>query len=117
MRSGEVNVWMVNTGWTGGPYGVGNRIKLSYTRAMISAALNGSLDSIETQVHPVFGMKMPVHCEGVPADLLDPRKTWADPAAYDAKAEELAKRFINNFKKYEAGTPASILAAGPKLRF
>ena len=117
LRSGEVNVWMVNTGWTGGPYGIGNRIKLGYTRAMISAALDGSLDAVETVVHPVFGMKMPVRCAGVPSELLDPRKTWADPAAYDEKAEELAKRFINNFKKYEAGTPASILAAGPKLRF
>jgi phosphoenolpyruvate carboxykinase (ATP) len=108
---------MVNTGWTGGPYGEGNRIKLGYTRAMIAAALNGELDQVETKVHPVFGMKMPVRCAGVPSELLDPRKTWTDPAAYDEKADELAKRFINNFKKYEAGTPASILAAGPKLRF
>ncbi len=116
LKAQEVQVWMVNTGWTGGPYGVGNRIKLSYTRAMISAALTGKLDTMTYERHPVFGMEMPVSCEGVPAELLNPRATWADPMAYDQKANELAKQFVQNFKKYEAGTPAAILAAAPVIR-
>lgn len=116
LKNQDVSVWMVNTGWTGGPYGVGNRMKLSYTRAMISAALNGKLDEVNYSAHPVFGMQMPETCEGVPADLLNPRNTWEDPQAYDRKANELARQFIQNFKKYEAGTPAAILAAAPVIR-
>lgn len=112
----NVKVWLVNTGWTGGAYGTGNRIKLSYTRAMISSALNGTLEKVETIKHPVFGVEMPLNCPGVPSELLNPRNTWSDAALYDQKADELARLFINNFKKYAAGTPEAILAAGPTPR-
>ncbi len=114
MRENKVNVWMVNTGWSGGGYGVGKRMKLSYTRAMISAALNGQLDNVSYEAHPVFGMMMPTTCEAVPSELLNPRNTWADVVAYDAKAKNLAEQFIKNFEKYSAGVDAEILAAAPK---
>src|SRR5690606_3172445 len=83
-------VWLVNTGWTGGPYGTGSRIKLRYTRAMINAALSGKLDEVEYRTHPVFGVAMPVSCPDVPADLLDPIRTWENADAYTAQAEKLA---------------------------
>ena len=91
-------VWLVNTGWTGGPYGVGSRMKIAYTRAMIRAALSGALDNVAYQRHPVFNIDMPTSCPGVPAEVLDPRGTWADKAAYDAQATKLAKMFVENFK-------------------
>lgn len=116
MKEKNVKVWMVNTGWTGGPYGVGKRMKLAYTRAMIRAALNGSLDSAPFEKEPVFGMMVPTACDGVPSALLNPRSTWEDSAAYDRQANELARQFNQNFKKYESGTPASILAAAPVLK-
>jgi phosphoenolpyruvate carboxykinase (ATP) len=114
MRENQVNVWMINTGWSGGGYGVGKRMKLGYTRAMITAALNGQLDNVSYEAHPVFGMMMPTSCEGVPAALLNPRSTWADANAYDAKAKNLAEQFIKNFENYSAGVDAEILAAAPK---
>ncbi len=114
MRENQVNVWMINTGWSGGGYGVGKRMKLNYTRAMISAALNGQLDNVSYEAHPVFGMMMPTTCEAVPSELLNPRNTWADAVAYDAKAKNLAEQFIKNFEKYSAGVDAEILAAAPK---
>jgi phosphoenolpyruvate carboxykinase (ATP) len=114
MKAHDVNVWMINTGWSGGSYGVGNRMKLSYTRAMISAALNGDLDNVEMTVHPVFGMLMPTSCPNVPVEMLNPRNTWKDPNAYDTTAHKLAKEFINNFEKYAAGVTPEILAAAPK---
>jgi phosphoenolpyruvate carboxykinase (ATP) len=114
MKAHNVNVWMINTGWSGGSYGVGNRMKLSYTRAMISAALNGDLDNIEMAEHPVFGMLMPTSCPNVPAEILNPRSTWKDSIAYDTTAHKLAKEFINNFEKYAAGVTPEILAAAPK---
>ena len=113
MRSHEVNVWMINTGWSGGGYGVGNRMKLSYTRAMITAALNGALDQVEFEKHPVFGMLMPKMCPGVPKELLHPRYTWADRAAYDQAAIKLAEMFIQNFEKYAAGVSEEILQSAP----
>jgi len=91
-------VWLVNTGWTGGPYGVGNRIKLQYTRAMIRAALEGRLTDFSTD--PIFGLSVVASCPDVPAEVLDPRSTWADAAAYDAKASELREKFDQNFEKY-----------------
>lgn len=115
MEKGNVNVWLVNTGWTGGPYGVGNRIKLSYTRAMITAALNGKLDNVETKPDTIFGVAIPNEVPGVPTDVLQPRNTWKDKAAYDEKARFLAGLFIDNFKKYASGVPAEILAAAPKI--
>ena len=113
MREHEVNVWMINTGWSGGSYGVGSRMKLSYTRAMITAALNGELDHVQFESHPVFGMMMPVSCPNVPSEMLNPRNTWADANAYDAKAKDLAQQFINNFSKYAAGVSDEILQAAP----
>ncbi len=115
MRKHEVNVWMINTGWSGGPYGIGNRIKLSYTRAMINAALNGDLASVEYVAHPVFGMLMPTACPGVPKEILYPRSTWPDKTAYDAKSMELAREFIKNFEKYASGVTDEILKAAPKI--
>lgn len=113
MREHAVNVWMINTGWSGGSYGVGSRMKLSYTRAMITAALNGDLDHVQFEAHPVFGMMMPVSCPNVPSEMLNPRNTWADTNAYDVKAKDLAQQFINNFSKYAAGVSEEILQAAP----
>lgn len=107
--------WLVNTGWSGGPYGVGQRMKISYTRAMIRAILNGELASIETIPDPTFGVNVPVACPGVPAEVLQPRNTWADKEAYDRQAADLARRFSDNFKKYEAGVADAIKAAAPRV--
>ncbi|TAH09493.1 MAG: phosphoenolpyruvate carboxykinase (ATP) [Sphingobacteriia bacterium] len=114
MKAHNVNVWMINTGWSGGSYGTGNRMKLGYTRAMISAALNGELDKVEMTEHPIFGMLMPTSCPNVPSEILNPRSTWKDSVAYDTTANKLAKEFINNFEKYAAGVTPEILAAAPK---
>ena len=111
----KVHVWLVNTGWSGGAYGTGHRMKLGYTRAMITAALEGKLDNVNYEAHPVFGMMMPVECPGVPAEILNPRNTWADKAAYDAMAKNLAGQFVHNFEKYASGANEEILAAAPKL--
>ncbi len=113
MKEHNVNVWMINTGWSGGPYGIGSRIKLAYTRAMITAALEGKLDTVKYMPHPVFGMMMPVNCPGVPSEILNPRSTWADVVAYDAKSKELAGLFVKNFEKYASGVSAEILDAAP----
>lgn len=115
MRKHNVNVWMINTGWSGGPYGVGQRMKLPYTRAMITAALEGKLDNAEFEAHSVFGMMMPKECPGVPAEVLNPRNTWANKEEYDAKAKDLAAQFIKNFEKYASGVSEEILAAAPKI--
>ena len=115
IREHQVNVWMINTGWSGGGYGVGKRMKLPYTRAMITAALNGELEGLEYQAHPVFGMEVPTTCPNVPSEILDARSTWADKAAYDAVAADLASQFIHNFEKYAAGVSAEIIAAAPKV--
>ncbi|OEY73345.1 phosphoenolpyruvate carboxykinase (ATP) [Salegentibacter salarius] len=113
MKEAGVNVWLVNTGWTGGAYGTGNRMKLKYTRAMISAALNGELKDVEFTTHEVFGLKMPVNCPDVPAEVLNPKKTWEDKAAYDKKAGELSSSFKKNFKKFEEYANDEIMAGGP----
>jgi phosphoenolpyruvate carboxykinase (ATP) len=115
IRKHKVNVWMVNTGWSGGAYGVGSRMKLAYTRAMISAALQGKLDEVEFESHPVFGMMIPKTCPQVPGEILNPRNTWFDKAAYDMAAKNLAQQFIKNFEKYAAGVAEEILAAAPKM--
>ncbi len=114
MKDHNVAVWMINTGWSGGPYGVGQRMKLNYTRAMITAALEGKLSDVELEAHPVFGMMMPTSCPGVPAEILNPRNTWEDKEAYDTKAKELAGKFVKNFEKYAAGVNEETLAAAPK---
>jgi phosphoenolpyruvate carboxykinase (ATP) len=115
MEKHQVNVWLVNTGWSGGPYGVGNRMKLSYTRAMISAALNGSLAKEEFVEHPVFGLLMPMNCPGVPSEILSPKNTWSSPQNYDHKANELAVAFLNNFKQFEEFASQEIKNALPKV--
>jgi len=115
MNDQKVNVWLMNTGWTGGSYGVGQRIKLSYTRALICAALNGKLKDVEFENMPIFNFAIPTSCEGVPAELLNPKNTWTDKAAYDAKAKSLAEQFVTNFKKYASGSGEEILAAAPKV--
>jgi phosphoenolpyruvate carboxykinase (ATP) len=114
MKEHGVRVWLVNTGWSGGPYLKGNRMRLSYTRAMITAALEGQLDGREYETHPVFGMEMPKSCPGVPSGLLNPRSTWADEKEYDEMAAKLAGWFIANFEKYAGDIPAEVLAASPK---
>ncbi|HEU4649670.1 MAG TPA: phosphoenolpyruvate carboxykinase (ATP), partial [Gemmatimonadales bacterium] len=106
-------VWLINTGWTGGAFGTGSRIKLSYTRAMVRAALSGLLDRARYVTDPVFGLEMPVAVPDVPAAVLDPRRTWTDPAAYDAQARKLAGMFKENFAQYSAHVSAAVAAAGP----
>jgi phosphoenolpyruvate carboxykinase (ATP) len=107
------NVWLVNTGWTGGPYGTGSRIKLAYTRAMIRAALSGHLDDAETVKDRFFGVEVPLHVPDVPDHVLRPRDTWKDGSAYDAQARKLAGMFAENFAKYTAQVPEAVRKAGP----
>lgn len=109
----DVDVFLVNTGWTGGEYGVGKRMDLSYTRAMVQAALEGELANVETVTDPIFGLHIPVACPGVPGEVLQPKKTWSDPDAYDAKAKELAQKFKDNFKKFTQA-PNDIAKGGPR---
>jgi phosphoenolpyruvate carboxykinase (ATP) len=115
MKEHNVKVWLVNTGWNGGPYGVGKRMKLSYTRAMITAALEGKLDNIEYDTTPWFKLSIPKSCEGVPSEILNARNTWPTPEAFDKKAQELAKEFVANFEKYASGASEEILAAAPRI--
>lgn len=115
LRGSDVKVWLVNTGWSGGAYGVGERIKLSYTRALISAALKGQLDDVEYDKLPVFGLEFPTTCPEVPSEILNPRDTWADKGAYDAKANDLASSFIKNFQQYSDAASEEIKAAAPKV--
>ncbi len=110
----EADCWLVNTGWSGGPYGEGQRMKIRHTRAMIRAILNGSLARVETRPDPVFGVHVPTSCPDVPAEVLQPRGTWKDASAYDVRARDLARRFNENFRKYEAGVSAEVRAAAPK---
>ncbi|HET8649382.1 MAG TPA: phosphoenolpyruvate carboxykinase (ATP), partial [Gemmatimonadales bacterium] len=114
IRQYDVRVWLVNTGWTGGAYGSGSRMKLPYTRAMVAAALAGKLDNVATTTDPVFGLAVPNEVPGVPSDVLSPRNTWKDPAAYDAQAKKLAGMFRENFQQYADGVPESVAQAGPK---
>lgn len=113
LRKHKSNVWLINTGWSGGPYGTGKRIKLSYTRAIVNAALAGELDKVKTNSDPIFGLAVPTHVEGVPAKVLNPRETWSDPATYDAQAKKLAGMFRENFEKF-GSVEAATKNAGPK---
>jgi phosphoenolpyruvate carboxykinase (ATP) len=114
MQEHKVNVWMINTGWTGGPVGIGNRMKLKYTRAMITAALEGKLNSVEFEADPIFGVAIPKECPNVPTEVLNPINTWADKTAFTEKAKYLAGLFVKNFEKYADGVSAEVLAAAPK---
>ena len=108
-------VWLINTGWSGGPYGVGQRLPIPYTRAMVNAALDGRLEDVPTWHDPVFGVEVPENCPDVPAEILRPRDTWRDPAAYDAQAAKLARMFHDNFQNYTEEVSERIAAAGPAL--
>lgn len=112
IRTHGTDVWLLNTGWTGGPYGIGHRFKLSWTRAFVSAILNGSLRNAQFVEHPIFGLRMPTSVPGVPNEVLDPRSTWKDKAAYDAKAKELAAKFRENDGRF--ALTAEVRAAGPR---
>jgi phosphoenolpyruvate carboxykinase (ATP) len=109
-----VNCWLVNTGWIGGPYGIGKRISIKYTRALLNAALDGSLLNVEYQTDPVFGFQVPRTCDSVPASVLNPSESWPSKDNYMQKYKELAARFVENFKKFESGCPPEVIAAGPK---
>jgi phosphoenolpyruvate carboxykinase (ATP) len=106
--------WLVNTGWSGGRFGVGKRMSLKHTRALVNAALDGKLDGVEFVTEPAFGLQIPVSCPGVPTEILNPRNVWADKKAYDRQAADLAGRFEANFQQFDA--PEEVRAAGPKAR-
>jgi len=114
LKKHNATVWLVNTGWSGGAYGVGSRMKLSYTRAMVRALLAGKLDKVATTTDPIFGLHLPTAIEGVPAEILNPRNTWKDGAAYDTQAKKLAAMFVENIKKFGTAVSGAILGAGPK---
>jgi len=113
LRQHKSNVWLINTGWIGGPYGVGERIKLKYTRTIVHAALHGDLDDVKTHTDAVFGLAVPNEIHGVPAKVLNPRESWSDPTAYDAQAKKLAGMFRENFEKF-GSVEAATKRAGPK---
>jgi len=115
IKESGASVWLVNTGWTGGPHGIGSRMSLPHTRRMVNAALNGELDDVEFHEEPFFGLMVPQHVPGVPDELLNPRQTWSDPEAYDAKAQSLADMFRSNFEQFKDQASADILAGGPKV--
>ncbi len=110
-----VKCWLVNTGWVGGPYGIGKRISIRHTRALLNAALTGKLDQVEYYRDPVFGFEVPTTCPGVPDEVLKPWSSWPSREEYDKKYKQLAMRFIENFKKFEEGTPREVIEAGPKV--
>jgi phosphoenolpyruvate carboxykinase (ATP) len=111
----DARVWLVNTGWTGGAYGTGKRMKIAYTRAMIGAALSGALDQVAYDRDPVFNIEVPSECPGVPAEVLKPRNTWPSPADYDTQAAKLARMFVENFKTFEGDVTAAVKEAGPRV--
>jgi phosphoenolpyruvate carboxykinase (ATP) len=113
MKDANVKVWLINTGWTGGPYGIGSRMKLKFTRSMITAALKGELDAVEYVNHSVFGIAIPQTCPNVPSEILNPRNTWENPEQYDLKATELAAKFKANFAKFEEFANAEIMTGAP----
>jgi phosphoenolpyruvate carboxykinase (ATP) len=113
LAEGDVPVWLVNTGWTGGPFGVGERMNIDHTRSMVRAALNRQLEDVETVVDPIFGVAVPTSCPGVPPEFLQPRSTWEDKDAYDRQARLLARMFAENFAAYADGVPREVAGAGP----
>ena len=113
LRKPDIRVWLINTGWTGGPYGIGSRIDLTYTRSMIAAVLAGQLDGVAYQKHPVFGLQMPEQCPGVPSALLNPVYTWQSESEYLNAARQLAKAFLQNFEKYKSYVTPAVLRAAP----
>jgi phosphoenolpyruvate carboxykinase (ATP) len=116
MQTHNCAVWLINTGWTGGPYGIGSRMSLKDTRRMIQAALDGSLDNASFENFDVFNFQVPVDIKGVDSKILQPKNTWKDPLLYDKALDELAKLFIQNFKQFEMGVTENIQLAGPVLK-
>ena len=110
----KVDVWLVNTGWSGGPYGIGQRMKIGHTRAMVNAALNGQLAGATFTMDPVFGVTVPTTCPDVPSEALNPRNTWQDRSAYDQQARRLAGMFIENFKSFASQVSPEVQQVGPK---
>ena len=110
-----VNCWLLNTGWIGGPYGIGKRISIRYTRNLLNAALSGSLAKTEFYTDPVFGFSVPKQCDGVPENILYPAQSWPPTDGYMKAYKQLASRFVENFKKYEAGSAPEVVKAGPKI--
>ena len=115
MKKHGAKAWLVNTGWSGGSYGVGSRISLRATRAIIDAINSNQLDGVTTVEDPIFGFQIPVSCPNVPESILQPKKTWAKPDAYDQKAKELAHLFRKNFTAYESGVSEAVKNAEPKV--
>ena len=113
IRKHNVKCWLVNTGWTGGPYGVGHRMEIKYTRAMLNAALDGKLDNVPYVEDPIFKVQVPTECPDVPNEVLIPQNTWKDKKAYEQKAKELAQKFKENFKQYESRVTDEVKNAGP----
>ncbi|MCB0208337.1 MAG: phosphoenolpyruvate carboxykinase (ATP), partial [Anaerolineae bacterium] len=115
MEKYGAKAWLVNTGWTGGPFGVGSRMSLKHTRSIIDAIHDGSLNDVEFVADPIFGVGVPTSCPNVPSEVLVPKNTWSDGAAYDKQALKLANLFIQNFEKYKEGSSDAIINAGPKV--
>ena len=111
----NVNCWLLNTGWVGGPYGIGKRISIQYTRAMLTAALSGALSDVDYQIDPIFGFEVPLQCPEVPDDVLNPASAWPSESDYATRYRDLASRFIDNFRKFEDNTDTAIRNSGPKL--
>jgi phosphoenolpyruvate carboxykinase (ATP) len=109
----RASVYLVNTGWTGGPYGIGRRMDLSHTRRMVSAATSGQLDDVDTKMHDIFNLEVPVECSGVPREVLDPKATWSDKDAYDKQAHDLAEMFVKNFERFADDVSDDVIKAGP----
>jgi phosphoenolpyruvate carboxykinase (ATP) len=115
IKKHKTTCWLVNTGWTGGPFGTGTRMKIGHTRTLLNAALNKSLNDVEMWTDPVFGFQVPTTTPGVPSEILNPKNTWFNPSDYDAQARKLAFLFHKNFKQFEEQTPQSVIMAGPKI--
>jgi len=115
IRKHKANCWLVNTGWTGGPYGTGKRMKIAHTRAMIKAALSGELDNVEMVMDPIYGIAVPQSCPGVPSEVLNQRNTWADKDAYDQTAQRLARMVVRNFKQFKDEASEEVKNSGPRV--
>ncbi|MGB1518377.1 MAG: phosphoenolpyruvate carboxykinase (ATP), partial [Crocinitomicaceae bacterium] len=115
LKGTNINVWLVNTGWSGGSYGVGERMSLKYTRAMITAAMNGELSHVEYQTQPIFELEIPKSCPNVPSEILNPKDTWTDKTAFDETANRLASKFVKNFEQFEEQSSDAIRSAAPKI--
>jgi len=111
----NAQVWLINTGWSGGAYGVGERVDIRYTRAMVDSAIQGKLDTVEFVEEPFFGLSVPKEVQGVPSEILNPREAWEDKAGYDRQAKELVRLFVENFEKFRGSASPEVIAVIPKL--